>query len=157
MKNKLQSLSTFLVLLLLTACSSSKQTNNTSKLTQGIDGMVVELKGNQMPAIGIKSIEPSGISATIYIYELTNINQTIPEVSAPYFKKINTKLIKTVTSNINGHFQVLLPVGVYSVFIKHDNIFYANRFDEYNNINVCSVEANKMAPLKIRISKEATF
>jgi len=157
LKIGIHSFGILLAFLLLTACSSSKQKNNSSKLTQGIDGMAVELKGNQMPTIGIKSSEPSGTAATICIYEQTNINQTIPEVSAPFFKKINTRLVKIVSSNINGRFQVLLPVGRYSVFVKQGNILYANRFDENNNINVCNVEANKMASFKVVISNEATF
>ena len=146
-----------MVALLNAACSVQKAQTTNLVAKQGIIGYVLQISGNRMPSKGVRPIVPKGIMATICVYEKTNTDQIERSGSAPLYSAIHTKQIATVTTDSTGKFTVLLPVGTYSVFIKKPNGYYANRFDEKNNINVVIVDKKKLTEVTIMDMEGATF
>jgi len=132
---------------------------NTSKLNvnQGIEGKVVFSAGNRMPSPDVVAPKPKGIKTTLFIYELTNINQVDRQGNTSFYNAINTKLVSEVQSNANGSFKINLLPGQYSLFVKKDTLFYANWFDENNNIAPVKVVADKMTNVEFNVDYDATY
>lgn len=140
----------------ISACGSTKKVK-TEKMTQGIKGVVVEVTGNQMPMKGEEPPKPKGIKAEILVYEKTNINQVVKDASTGFFTNITTQKIATVVSDSTGNFSVALPVGTYSLFVKMENRYYANLFNQFNDINTVTVDSAAITTTTIRISNKAVY
>jgi hypothetical protein len=141
----------------ISACTSAKITAPVPKTLQGIEGRVLKVSGNLLPSTRAKPSSLPGIATTIYIYEATNLKEVTQLNSSPFYQFIKTKLITTVQSDSTGHFLVQLPAGNYSVFTKINNFFYANSFDENNNIALVKVEEGKLSTTTIKMDAEATY
>ncbi|TAH09510.1 MAG: hypothetical protein EAZ12_06410 [Sphingobacteriia bacterium] len=127
---------------------------------QGVRGLVLQVTGNQMPSpnnTGQKKNAGNPYPTTVFFYEPTNINQVIRVNQGPLYNIINTKLISTVKTDSTGAFIADLPTGTYSVFVQVDKLFFANSFDIRNNISLISVEANKVAEIKIIVNNNASY
>jgi hypothetical protein len=117
----------------------------------GIEGKVYQLSGNRMPSpprhpgdtIRISPKTP-GIKGTVCVFELTNDSQVSRQGTSPWCVAVHTHLIRQVDTDDKGNFQIPLPPGTYSVFTKKDNLFYATRRDEQNNIAPVKVLPGKM-------------
>jgi hypothetical protein len=125
--------------------------------TGSIDGYVFRISGNHMPSPDIKPAPPIPLSTTVYIYELTNLNQVQRDGSSAFYLSIKTKLIKKVQSDKIGHFKIFLPAGRYSLFTPKDTLFYANRFDKDNNIAPVEVLPGKITKVEVRVDYDATY
>ncbi len=126
-------------------------------IKQGITGNVYQVTGNQMPGPGVPRKQPTGLQATVYIYEVTNISKTTRSGNAPLYSAIHTKLVTAVTTDSTGAFGVELAAGSYSLFVKQKELYYANSFDSNNDINVVKVEDGKRTSIKIMVSSAAYF
>lgn len=148
----------FFGILTIYACSSAKKTKN-KEIKQGISGVIAELKGNQMPMKGAPPNEPKPIpAATVLIYEPTNLSEvTKSQISPILYTSINTKLVASVQSDSTGKFSVALPPGTYSLFVQQGKLFFANLFDSQNNIQLVTVEADKVTQFNITINSGATY
>ncbi len=124
---------------------------------QGIKGHVYLLRGNQMPSPDIKPASPAGYQTTVYIYELTNISQVKRQGNSAFYTSIPSKLVKAIKTDKNGAFRVRLKAGEYSLFIKKDTLFYANRFDGKNNIFPVKVETGKCTSLDLKADFDAVY
>ena len=124
---------------------------------QGIEGKVSLIKGNQMPSPDRPKSSPPGLKTKVYIYELTHSSQAIAASSPVFFSIIKTKLIAEVESDSTGHFKVKLKPGEYSMFIKKDNLFYANITDDKNNLAPVKVEKGKFTQANIRADYDAVY
>ena len=93
----------------------------------------------------------------VYVFEKTNIIQTEIKDTAPFFKTIKTKLMAQTTTDSVGNFQVALPIGSYSLFFKKGDAYYANRFDQQNNINIITVKKGEVTQVTITESSGAAF
>ncbi len=123
---------------------------------QGIEGYLYRVSGNQMPSPDIKPASPTGIKGTLYIYELTNISQTVKKEGS-FYSSVSTRLIKKVDTNDKGYFKVKLPAGKYSIFVKKGEVFYSNRFDSENNIAPVEVLPKKMVKVEFRMDYDAVY
>lgn len=124
---------------------------------QGIEGRVLLISGNQMPSPDLKPSPGRGIKTTLYIYQLTNINQVNRQGQSAFYSSIGTKLVKKIETKDNGYFKVKLSPGQYSVFIMKDTLFYANRFDEKNNIAPVDVVRGKMTKIDVKMDYAAVY
>jgi hypothetical protein len=149
----------FLLLLLgiLIACSSTRKNHKVAAIKQGVEGYIQRVSGNRMPAPNAPAASPVGISATVYVYELTNVKDVVRIDVSPTYTTINKKLIATTQSDSTGRFAIALPVGRYSLFVKENGFFYSNLFDVDNNIAPFTVEENKRTKMNLVISSSATF
>jgi len=128
-----------------------------SNLKQGISGFVYRISGNQMPSPNRPAAKPNGIKTTLFIYEVTNIKDVARKEMSPFYYSINKKLIATIHSDSTGHFNIQLPIGLYSVFTKVNRLFYANTFDEKNNIAPVKVEKEKISAINIKVDAGAVY
>lgn len=126
---------------------------------QGITGTVLWRSGNLMPSPDAKAINAKGtpIVREILIYELTANTKAEPAEEAGFYQKINSKLIKKVTSNASGRFAISLPEGYYSIFVKEDKGFYANLFDDAMNIHPVHVQKGKWEKEDIIVDYAAVY
>jgi hypothetical protein len=123
----------------------------------GIQGYVYEVKGNQMPSPDEIRQPPRGIKTDVYIYELTSNSQVVADERSGFYKAVNTKLVKRVSTNEKGFFKVKLSPGKYSVFTKVDTLYYANLFDQDNNIYPVEVQKKKMTDVVIKQDYNAAY
>lgn len=124
---------------------------------EGIRGTIYRVQGNQMPAPGEPSTQPQPYQATLYVYQLTNTSQVEKAAKASFYKAIHTKLVKEVRSDKKGKFKVKLPPGQYSLFLKTENGYYANLFDDKNNIAPITVVKGKYAEIDMKADWDAVF
>lgn len=128
------------------------------EIEQGISGLITEIKGNQMPKVGVAPATPKPVSTTLYVYEPTHISQVKPfETGSPLYTTIHRKMVASVLSDSLGRYSVALPAGTYSVFVKKGDYFFANMFDRENNIQLVSVDSGKITPLNILINSGASY
>jgi hypothetical protein len=144
------------VSLLIPGCSSSKKAVS-SIPDQGITGQLTELKGNRQPSPDLPPAKPRGIAGTVLVYEPTHISQVTRVGTSSLYTAISTKLVASVETDSTGLFTVALPVGSYSLFVKHKNGFYSNLFDSNNNIALFTVEEGKLTTANLVVSLKASF
>jgi hypothetical protein len=103
-----------------------------------------------MPSPDQKREPPKGIKTEVFIHELTGANQVTPGDRAGFYKSVNSKLVKKVSTNEKGFFKVKLQPGTYSVFTRVDSLYYANLFDQDNKIYPVEVQKKKMTEVVIK-------
>ena len=143
----------FIVLLINVSCKTQK----VSTVQSGIEGIVTEETGNQMPMVGGSAGAPKAFKTTVYIYDSTNISKVKQVGTSPVFLSINTRLVQKLDTDEAGRFSAALPAGTYSVFVLKGGAFFANQFDEKNNIGICRVEVGKQTRIQIKVNTDATY
>ena len=143
----------FIVLLISVSCKTQK----VSTVQSGIEGTVTEETGNQMPMVGGSAGAPKAFKTTVYIYDSTNISKAKQVGTSPLFLSVNTRLVQKLDTDEAGRFSAALPAGTYSVFVLKGGAFFANQFDEKNNIGICRVEVGKQTHIQIKVNKDATY
>ena len=146
------------------ACKTPKASNTpaagasqSSTITQGIVGEVTETTGNQMPMVGAPAPTPKAFKTTVYIYDSTHMSKVKQIGTSPLFLTVNTRLVQKLDTNEAGQFSVALEAGTYSVFVLKGGAFFANQFDEKNNIGLCRVEVGKQTRLQISVNADASY
>jgi len=149
----------------------------------GITGTVYARSGNQMPAPNRKPAPDSnrkpapdsnrkpspkpgpnrnpgpklppgrGVRATVCIFRLTSDSQVV-HTDPTHYRTILTPLVRQIETDENGHFQVFLPPGTYSVFTKKGELFYASRRDEKNHIAPVEVLPGKMTQVSCSVESD---
>ena len=143
----------FIVLLISVSCKTQK----VSTVQSGIEGTVTEETGNQMPMVGGSAGAPKAFKTTVYIYDSTNISKVKQVGTSPVFLSINTRLVQKLDTDEAGRFSAALPAGTYSVFVLKGGAFFANQFDEKNNIGLCRVEVGKQTRIQISVNVDAAY
>jgi len=140
----------------VSADASQKASNSASQI-QGIVGDVTEMIGNQMPMVGAAAPAPRPLKATVYIYDSTHVSKVQQIGTSPLFSMVSTRLVQKLDTNEAGEFSAALPAGTYSVFVLKGGAFFANQFDEKNNIGICRVEVGKQTRLQITVNTDASY
>jgi hypothetical protein len=133
---------------LLMPCCKTPKKLSTQMTKQGIAGYVFESAGNQMPMKDAQAYNPKGLQTTVYVYELTNIQQVDRIGETPYYKAIHTRPVTSIQSDSTGSFTIQLAPGRYSLFIRPGENFYSNLFDGEQNIFPVEVIAGKQTQVK---------
>jgi hypothetical protein len=164
---KMLKLQTWSLSLLLSfwACQAQKSNTNQSEnqkavdctysIKEGIAGRVLWREGNWMPAPDAPERNASGIAREIYVYELTTDAQT--EKEEPFYTAIHSRLIAKTRSDANGCFEVALPPGRYSLFVKEADGWFANRFDGEGHIQPVEVKAGEVSKLELVVDYKAAY
>ncbi len=143
---------------IFTECCSQKKMNKVSStVKQGITGKVFEVSGNQMPSPDLpqQKNEGSPLSTTIVFFPLQK-HENLQHRNGIY-TNIESSAIAEVISNKQGEFTIALPVGVYSVFIKLKEGYYANSFDEKMNVNPVTIKKDSLTSMKIKFDLNAAY
>lgn len=150
----------FLLCILLTAtiaCSSVKKGQTPIIIREGIAGRVTELTGNQMPMRGSIPPQPTGVKTTVYVYAPTTTAQVTRIGTSPAYTAITTNRVASVDTDSSGNFSIALPPGDYSLFIKQGEHFYANLFNQLNQIALFTVKPGEVTTANLTISSGAHF
>lgn len=111
-------------------------------ITTGIYGTLTVTEGNCMPMGGggkNNSCIKYPVRRKIRVYEYTQ--QKDVEGWAPFFKKVNRRLIATSFTDDEGFFQLQLPPSQYSIFIEEKGNLYASGDDGTGGINPVTVSS----------------
>lgn len=146
----------FIISLTIMSCTSAKSNKNIQP-DQGISGTVLEARGNRMPMKGVEPQPLKGIRSTILIYDSTHLSQTTRSATSGFYTLINTRLVASVETDSAGKFIASLPPGKYSLFIKQGESFFANLFDQYNNIALFEVVPGRFTDAKLTLNIGATY
>ena len=126
-------------------------------ITQGVWGTVLFWEGDFMPTTDLES--PRGkicpVTRELYIHTATP-DDSVLRVSSSFFKEIYTRLVAVVISDNEGFYQVNLPPGKYSIFVKEDTLFYAGISDGIH-IQPVTVVQDSVQRLDIDITYKAVF
>jgi len=147
----------FFVALMPLITTSGIEYPSSHPASQGIEGHIYRVSGNQMPSPDVKPSRPKGIKTALYIYPITNLSQVSRKGSSAFYTTIQTKLVKKIMSDTNGYFNAKLPVGIYSLFVKVDSLYFANLFDGENNIFPVKVVQNKMTKVDFKMDHDANY
>ena len=125
-------------------------------ITQGIWGNVWLYQGDFMPS-------PDGSRGTItpvvrelWIFTPTLVSETTP-VGGTRFTEIHSTLITKVNSQTNGFYQIALPSGRYSVFVREDSTYYANWFDGEGYISQVKVVQDSVTKFQVDLTYNTVF
>ncbi|MCC7400616.1 MAG: hypothetical protein IT214_03935 [Chitinophagaceae bacterium] len=124
---------------------------------QGLQGYVYLVSGNQMPSPDRPASKPKGLQTTLYIYRLTSLSDVVRQGESAFYSGISTELVKAVKTDKNGHFKTKLKPGMYSLFLKKDDLFFSSVFDEKNNICPVEVKRGKMTEVVFNANYNAVY
>ena len=166
-KNNSLKLLSLILILLLFACNEAPiepkfkyPPNNEYKVTisQGVWGNVWFWEGDFMPIIDPKYAKITPVVRNIFIYEATRFDSVIRDSgSYSFIKSINSNFVAEITSDKDGFFQINLPPGKYSFFVKEDSLFFANGTDGDGYIMPAEVIADKVTKRQININYKAVY
>lgn len=148
----------FLIISVLINCSSQKYSMcKDKKVKQGVAGRVIEISGNVMPSPDMPANNETGTAypSTVLIYELTNHND-LKQKDGVYTSVSSKKMAESAT-NKKGEFKIALPEGTYSLFIKLNNGYFANLFDEKMNIHPIAVTKDAITTTIVKVNLKAVY
>lgn len=130
--------------------------NSRVLIPQGLWGDVWFWSGDFMPACITGTVKP--VSRQVLVYALTSYDSVVVAGDGhTFFSEIHTPLIATTWSDFSGFFQVPLPPGTYSIFVREGSLFYANLADGYRNICPVTVVADSVTGIRFDINYEASW
>ena len=133
-----------------------QKAKSTIALSEGIQGYIYKVSGNQMPMKGKPGkAKGKSIVSELWIYKATTLQQA--QGSMPLFSKINTLLAVKVKSDSTGYYQAALPAGVYSVFVKEGDQLFAAETDGQGILNPAVVTAGKITSRNITLTTGALY
>ncbi len=124
-------------------------------ITQGIRGEVWFWSGDFMPIRPSGSV--TGVERDVWVHELTKLSQVDPGPSPGFFRAVHTPLVAETRSDTSGAYEVSLAPGRYSLFVRENDLYYANDFDGEGNIQPVEVVTDSVTPHRIDITYEATY
>jgi hypothetical protein len=68
-----------------------------------------------------------------------------------FFSVVPAQIVATTSSDKKGFYQLELPPGTYSLFVKEDNAFYADKFDGEGRITPFEVLPQSVTRIPIDI------
>ena len=155
-----------LSILLLNSCKDNSVNpvplppGNENKITikQGVWGNVWFWEGNFMPGPDVSSYHGTITPAIrdIYIYEATHFSE-VELIDNIFIQRINSRLIKKVTSDKDGFFEISLEPGVYSIFAKEDSVFWGNERNGVGILMPAEVDTNSVVKRQININYKAVY
>jgi hypothetical protein len=126
-------------------------------IKQGIWGNVRLWEGDFMPGPGSRSRgKVTPVRREVRIYAPTSAQDLQPS-SGTNFTRVKSRLVKKIKSGKNGFYQVSLPPGRYSVFVKEGSSLYANWFDGEGYVLPVTVVKDSVTKFQIDITSGATY
>ena len=108
-----------------------------------------------MPMKGGERSKPKPQISEVYIYQATTVKQV--QGQGTLYSYINTELVAKVKTDDNGHYRIALPVGLYSVFVKEGNLYFASESDGSGTLNPAEVVAGKITTRNVTVNHDAAY
>ncbi|GAB4329918.1 MAG: hypothetical protein Kow0037_05300 [Calditrichia bacterium] len=125
-------------------------------ITQGVWGNVWFLEGNFEPSLGRTSGKITPVVREILVYEATRRDQAEPPGDY-FFTAIHTNRIASVFSDEDGFYQIPLPPGKYSLFVREDSLYIATGDDGEGVLFPVVVKEGQVTRADIKIDYKATY
>jgi len=125
------------------------------QISQGIEGQITRVTGNQMPMKGRPAQKGKGIITDVFIYAATTVQQAQGQM--PLFTHISGKPVAQTKSNSTGHYKVALPAGKYSVFVKIGEQFFASETDGQGILNPVEVTTGQVVKRDVTVNIAAAY
>lgn len=106
-------------------------------LHQGIYGNIYYKHGNCMPTMdpATQTCKTECIRTELYLTAAVKYSiQT-----HPYYSNLPAPALNIITSNANGYFESICPSGLYSVFIKWNDAYYAQNINAEGFVNLLEI------------------
>lgn len=130
--------------------------NEKVTISEGVWGQLRYREGNFMPGSGCTSGRIMAVQRTVLFYELTPDSLVTRPLHDPFVSEIQTELVDSVRSDPSGFFQVILPPGQYSMFVREDTLLYANGGDS-RGIYPVTVDPGKATAVAFDIDYNAVY
>jgi len=139
---------------------------NLPGIVQGVYGHVLFWKGDFMPTYpeDVSGGEVYPVIRDVCIFEAVlhhDVEWTYVEIEPGYFAHlatdIPTAIVTVVRSDRNGYFEVELPPGRYSLFVKECGYYYANSIDGEGYVFPVEVKESEAAGIQFNITYMATY
>ncbi|MBD2256834.1 hypothetical protein [Pseudanabaena sp. FACHB-2040] len=130
---------------------------STAPVTQGIQGQVLRLSGNQMPSVGSASLgQAEPVQTVVWIFA-----GQIPATGSPYWPVSEAQdhpaLVVRVSGDEAGRYAAELAAGEYTVFAESGENLYLNRFSGSGNFASVVVEPGQAVELDLQNTEAASF
>lgn len=119
------------------------------RVSQGIAGVVCFWQGDFQPGDSQGTIRP--LRRTVEIHAATRREHGVRATDAAFWGSVSTPLIATVESGDDGWFEVALPPGTYSMFVREPQGLYANGENDDGVILPVQVEAGAVARTQLDV------
>jgi hypothetical protein len=123
-------------------------------IDQGITGLVQFWEGNFMPPSSQGQILP--VRREIRVHEPTNLSQ-VEILGGGFYEEVDTPLVGVVWSDENGHFEIPLEPGTYSLFVIENGLYYANGNDGPGFIWPVEVRPDVVSNVVFKIDYKAYY
>jgi len=128
-------------------------------ITSGIWGTVVSQEGNCMPVVGPGSTcKTCPASRKVQFYQPTTSANATPTPNTPgFYDSFNTTLVKEVTADNDGFFEVNIPSGMYSVIIIENGKIYAPGSNGQGILNAVDFTAGGLLKQNLMMRYKAVY
>ncbi len=141
--------------LLLIGCAVVKG-HSSKKTIEGIRGHIFEQQGNGMPLKGKSISKGVALSAKIYAFEPTQINQ-VEGLNGPVCSKVNTRLLDSTSSDKEGNYFIALKPGKYTLLVKYESGYFVPFFSGMNELAIIQIQPNRVSDLDIIVNAKASY
>lgn len=132
-------------------------------LAQGIQGLVIQLSGNYMPRITtptearlLSEQSENGVQTKVWIFSGRISGNGSPQWSVEVAAD-HPSFVRSVESNSQGRYSVVLPVGEYTVFAQYEDMLYLNAFQGDGSFKSVTVNAEEIVNIDLVNTEAAVF
>jgi hypothetical protein len=130
------------------------------RIAEGVWGDVWFWQGDFMPMCPTGTVKP--VVREVLFYELTSMDSVVQDsvVQVGYgsfYSQVHSKLVGSTFSSAHGFFEIRLPPGTYSVFVREDSLLYSNLFDGEGHIFPVVVRKNEVTGIRFDIRYASTL
>lgn len=134
--------------------NNCQQNGQKSPMEEGLKGRVLWVEGNQMPGPGRYLSPGTPVVREIHIFKPASPSQVKGQGSL--FSDVTSEFVEKVMSDENGYFEIALPPGKYSVFVKEGDNFFASRMDNLH-YNPVVIQKGAVSEMQITVNYKAYY
>ncbi len=134
--------------------SLSSQTKLTA--LQGVQGQVFQQKGNSMPMKGQKTSKGTFLHTMVYIFEPTSLLK-VEGLNGQICTKVNTVLVDSTMTDIDGKYKIALKSGKYSIMVKFGQGFFVPYFSGTQDLSIIEILPKTISQLDIIVNVNASY